>query len=120
VRVIVTGSRAWEDEAAIMRRLAALPASCTIVVGYNPDTELPYGVDKIAYHLAHALNLSVETHPADWKSYGKVAGLVRNTEMARAGASLCIAFWDGRSRGTKHMIGQAHAHGIPVETVKPS
>lgn len=45
------------------------------------------------------------------------AGLLRNVRMAGVGADLCIAFWDGRSTGTAHMIDQARAQGIPVEVV---
>lgn len=31
--------------------------------------------------------------------------------------SLCIAFWDGRSTGTRHMIAEAVKHGIHVSIV---
>jgi hypothetical protein len=30
---------------------------------------------------------------------------------------LVIAFWDGKSRGTAHTIGEARRRGIPVEVV---
>ena len=44
--------------------------------------------------------------PADWKAHGKAAGPIRNQQMAQAADGL-IAFWDGRSRGTKDMIEKA-------------
>jgi hypothetical protein len=40
---------------------------------------------------------------------------MRNEEMAALGADLCIAFWDGRSTGTKDMVDRAYDHGIEVE-----
>jgi hypothetical protein len=32
---------------------------------------------------------------------------------------LVIAFWDGKSRGTKHAIDGAGLRGIPVEVILP-
>ena len=107
------GSRRWSDRKAIIDRLADLPdpGSVTIVHG-NAQ-----GADRIAHQEAQKLGLLVEPHPADWGGLGKRAGLVRNTLMAALGADLCIAFWDGRSTGTAHMIEQARSRGIPVEIV---
>jgi len=45
---------------------------------------------------------------------GKAAGFIRNAEMAEYADAL-IAFWDGRSKGTKHMIDLAKKHGLKVK-----
>ena len=58
----------------------------------------------------------MELFPADWKKYGKSAGYVRNSEMAEVAESL-IAFWDGKSRGTKNMIDIAKNKGLKVRIV---
>lgn len=58
-----------------------------------------------------------EEHPARWDLHGKAAGPIRNKQMAEAGADLCLAFWDGRSKGTSNMIVLAVRHGIPVRVV---
>ena len=47
--------------------------------------------------------IKIKYFPADWNTYGKSAGFVRNIEMAENATAL-IAFWDGKSSGTKHMI----------------
>ena len=118
VRVIVCGSRGWHDRGRITDRLAPLPDDTVIVVGYNPAKDTPKGVDRIAYQEAQKLGLLVEPHPADWDGPdGKRAGFVRNEEMARLGADLCIAFWDGRSSGTADMMRRAEQHGIAVEVI---
>lgn len=119
MRVIVTGSRGWTDRSRIADRLCDLQPqrNVTIVVGYNPKTDRPKGVDRIAYQEAEKLGLLVEPHPADWDQYGKPAGFIRNEEMAASGAQLCIAFWDGRSSGTDDMMERAKKHGIPVEVI---
>ena len=51
--------------------------------------------------------------PADWDKYGKSAGYRRNHQMALE-ADVLIAFWDGRSKGTKNMIEEAHKAGLEI------
>lgn len=126
-RVIVCGSRKWHDRKRIEDRLSELPdpSSVVIVVGYNPEKDTPKGADRLAYQEAQKAGLLVEPHPAEWDRYGKPgsrknpAGLIRNEEMAKLGADLCIAFLrlDVASSGTRHMIDRAKSYGIPVEII---
>lgn len=110
MRVIVCGSREWTDREAIANRLFDLPVDSVIVHG-----DCPRGADRLAGQEAEKLGLLVEKHPADWAYYGKRAGFIRNERMARIGADLCLAFWDGHSSGTAMMVDLAELHGIPVE-----
>ena len=55
---------------------------------------------------AEANNIYVKEFPADWTKYGKRAGFLRNEEMAQY-SDVLIAFWDGTSKGTNHMINTA-------------
>lgn len=110
-RVIVCGSRGWSEEELIHERLARLPAHAVIVHG------AARGADQMAATIAKTLGLITEPNPAEWRVHGRRAGFVRNEEMARRGAHLCLAFWDGQSRGTAHMIACAEAEGIPIEVV---
>ena len=116
-RIIVCGSRGWTDRKRIADRLFDCPVTSTIVCGYNPERDTPKGADRLAYQEAQKLGLLVEPHPAEWEKYGKSAGFRRNEEMAGLGAILCIAFWDGRSNGTKDMMERAERYGIPVEEI---
>lgn len=123
MRVIVCGTRRWRDREKIADRLFDLAPDTVIVVGYDPERDKPDGADRIAYQEAQKLGLSVETHPAEWDRYGKPgrknpAGMIRNKEMAEAGAERCLAFWDGLSSGTFDMMGQAVRRGIPVEVIQ--
>jgi hypothetical protein len=116
IRVIVCGSRGWHDRQRIADRLYDLAleheqSGCMVVHGNAK------GADRIAGEEAGKLGLPVEAHPADWNRYGRRAGPIRNAEMAKAGADLCIAFYDGQSAGTKHMIAAARQHDIPVEII---
>lgn len=58
--------------------------------------------------------------PADWDGLGRSAGYVRNAQMARVATHL-ITFWDGESRGTKHMIDQGKKYGLvmTINLVEP-
>jgi hypothetical protein len=49
--------------------------------------------------------------PADWKSYGRSAGMIRNQAMLNQADAL-LAVWDGHSPGTKNMISIAKRKGI--------
>lgn len=113
MRVIVCGSRDWNYRQTISDRLALLPAEDDTVVVHGAAR----GADRMAEQEAQKLGLLVEAHPANWNDEGKMAGFSRNERMASLGADLCIAFWDGRSNGTRDMMQRAEAHGIPVEVV---
>jgi hypothetical protein len=52
--------------------------------------------------------------PAQWSIYGKGAGYIRNREMAQYADAL-IAFWDGKSKGTKNMIDEAKKQGLIIK-----
>lgn len=117
--MIVCGSRQHHGNGVsgrIAKRLAELPADTVIVHG---DAK---GVDRIAGCHAEKLGLPVEPHPARnylSQSVGWMrAPLIRNEAMAAMGADLCLAFWNGHSTGTAHMMRQARRHGIPVEVIR--
>ena len=63
------------------------------------------GVDASAreYALRHELKLT--EYLPEYNRYGRAAPLKRNISMIER-ADLVLAFWDGKSRGTK--IGRAH------------
>lgn len=61
------------------------------------------GADQLGQRLATAYDLELYNFPADWEKYGRKAGPIRNTEMGEF-ADMALIFWDGESKGTKHMI----------------
>lgn len=115
-RVLVTGSRAWTDEAAVRTALTkawrVLGRPFVLVHGGCPT-----GVDRIAADWAiehHCAYITAERHPADWKTHGKAAGPIRNAEMVNLGADVCLAFPLGESHGTRGCMALAEKAGIPV------
>lgn len=117
-RLIVCGSRSWTHAPTIHAKLNQLLIKGRKITLVHGDAQ---GADKIAKQWGENVGgryVTVEPHPPNYLFGEKAqAPLVRNEEMAKAGADLCLAFWDGQSRGTAHMIAQAVRHRIPVEIV---
>ncbi len=75
------------------------------------------GADLLGKRYAEERGFKVKEFPADWNTNGKKAGPMRNTEMANYADAL-IAFWDGTSSGTGHMIEKAKQKGLKVRVIK--
>ena len=58
------------------------------------------GVESIAASWARRQGFAVIEHKPDYRRYGKAAPHVRNSQIV-ADADRVVAFWDGKSRGTK-------------------
>lgn len=60
------------------------------------------------------------TYPADWKTYGRAAGPIRNRQMLTCGQpDLVLAFHDALeiSKGTANMVKIARKAGVPVVVI---
>jgi hypothetical protein len=112
-RIIVAGGRDFSDYELLRAKLGRLldPTSTTIISGGAR------GADALSERYAHEHGLPIERYPADWERFGRGAGYKRNEQMARAATGL-VAFWNGESRGTKHMIDIARTAGLAVRVVR--
>ena len=114
MKVIVCGSRSIKNEMWVHDWLDYLQTQIDItevVTGMAP------GPDNYGGRWAWVQNIPDKNFPAQWDKYGKSAGMIRNVEMADY-ADYVIAFWDGKSRGTKHMIDtmkRKGKHGTVIE-----
>ena len=61
------------------------------------------GADSIGEEWAKSRKISIKYFPANWNEFGKRAGFIRNHQMGNY-ADFLVAFWDGKSKGTKDMI----------------
>lgn len=112
MRILVTGSRDWDDRDAVWGALnkAATEAGVVLVSGHCPT-----GADQMAEEWADCQpDVTIELHPADWETYGKRAGFLRNKEMVDLGADVCLAFIKDGSRGASMTARLAEEAGIPV------
>lgn len=111
MNLIIAGCRDFTDRAFIYEGIDAF-----IEEYGKPDYIIEggaRGVDRMAYYYAKDNGIPVKVFPAYWDKYGKSAGPIRNEEMAKHGTHL-LAFWDGKSRGTKNMIEMAKLYGLTV------
>ena len=91
-RLLVTGSRGWDDIPAIEHALA-------VILARHPEGVLlvhgacPRGADAIAAAYAFRTpGYHTEAYPADRRRYGRAAGRRRNAEMITLSADGCVAF----------------------------
>lgn len=100
MKTIIAGSRTvdWNE---FIKMWSILPnkvaASITEVVSGAAK-----GPDKHGEVVARHNNIKIQQFPAQWGIHGKRAGILRNMDMGNY-ADGAILFWDGESRGTKHM-----------------
>lgn len=114
MRILITGSRNWPDPTPIVDAILSYTRNVpecevTIVHGGCPD-----GADAMANDIAENFQWRVEIYPAKWWEYGKRAGYVRNAEMVKQGADICLAFIKDGSRGATMCADLAEKAGIPV------
>ncbi len=112
MRILVTGSRDWDDSFAVGKVISMHlddDSNHVIVQGGCPT-----GADLFAREFAAQRGIKVESHLADWKQYGRSAGPKRNAEMVRLGADCCLAFIKNGSKGATHCAKLAGESGIPV------
>lgn len=115
-RIVIAGGRTFQD-------FNLLSTKCKEILSDILETKNVIilsggakGADQLGERFAMENNLELEYHQADWKSFGKRAGLIRNAQMAE-NADILIAFWDGQSKGTEHMINSAYQNGLRVEII---
>lgn len=124
MRVIVSGSRTWTDREAIFGALDLIADAAR----YNAEPltvvhGAAKGADTIADEWVRERSAAewpvlVERYPADWRVFGKPAGMIRNQSMVKLGADACVVFVLGDSRGATHCGEAAEAEGIPTQWVR--
>lgn len=113
-KVIVAGGRDFNDIELLRITLRTLWKK---IGRFEIVSGMAKGADLLAYNLGKTANLTVHEFPADWDKHGKSAGYKRNTQMAEF-SDVLVAFWDGKSRGTKHMIDTAKRMKLTVIVVR--
>jgi hypothetical protein len=108
MKVIIAGSRWIKDMRFVLSAIEQANFPITEVVS---GTAL--GVDKLGESWALQRGIPISRFRANWDQQPKSAGLIRNEHMADYADAL-IAIWDGKSKGTKHMIWTAQKKGLKV------
>lgn len=119
LRIIIAGSRDFNDYEYLKKQLSKFikdhpDKRFTIVSG------VARGADQLGEKYAREKCIQLKRFPADWNNLGRSAGYIRNTQMLdyikqNDCEGYVLAFWDGQSKGTRHMIKTAKKAGVPVE-----
>ena len=111
-KVIIAGSRSfWNKE--LMR------TKCDQILKNKVETHdihiisgTANGADLLGESYAKERGYKVMRFTPNWSMHGKRAGMIRNIEML-GHADAVIVFWDGTSKGSKHMMSIAQEKEPP-------
>jgi hypothetical protein len=117
-RILICGSRDWDNHIPIMRVIRGLADGQTTIVHGGAR-----GADLMAGELARLMGVPEEPHFADWKGKGRAAGPIRNREMLDSGVNEVWAFkddfdWSLSAGGTENMVRIARDAGVPTYVVQ--
>lgn len=105
-KYIIAGGRDFYDYALLEKEAKKLDIA-EVVCG------MARGADMLGFKYAKESDLPVTEFPAQWETYGPRAGVMRNCDMGDYADAL-LAFWDGKSSGTAHMINYMRKLQKPV------
>lgn len=115
VKVIIAGGRNFENYQLLKFKcnniLKGITDEIQIVSGGST------GADLLGERYAREKKLICKRFEAEWAKNGKVAGPIRNEEMAKY-SNYLIAFWDGKSKGTADMINKAKMYNLDIRIIK--
>lgn len=115
-KVIIAGGRKFNDYPMLEKKVNNLLSRMCKTHTIHIVSGTANGADKLGEQYANWNDLPIDSYPAKWDKYGKSAGYKRNALMAD-NADALIAFWDGKSKGTMHMIDLAKSKGLEVKVI---
>ena len=109
MNIAVIGSRTFNNQTLMNEELSSF---------FERDDRLisggARGADQMAETWCRKQGIECYIIRPDWKTHGRSAAFKRNHQIIGE-AEMVIAFWDGKSKGTKHSIDLAKAKRIQVE-----
>lgn len=120
IRVLIAGSRDFNDFELLDKAIKHYLKQYSL---HRQDIEVvsggARGADKLGEQFANKYSIKLTIFPADWNTYGKSAGYIRNEQMIKyiGDTGIVFAFWDGQSHGTAHTIKLANKYNIKVHII---
>lgn len=105
INILVCGSRGYTNAIDILETLVSVMKkievedAITIIHNGCPDCACEI-INKFCTNLP---GLNIEIYPAFWDVFEKKASEIRDSQLVNI-ADYVIAFWDGKSKGTKAII----------------
>lgn len=110
MKVAVIGSRGLR----VLELEKYLPKNVTEIISGGAK-----GVDTSAKEYAILNGIKLTEFLPEYDKYGRTAPLKRNITIIK-NADLVLAFWDGKSRGTKFVIDNCKKLGVRVRIFVPN
>ena len=114
MKIAIIGSRSLTD-------YELFKAKCDTILSNSESITIisggARGTDRLAEKYAAEKSIPILVYKANWDLHGKRAGMKRNVLMLND-CTHVIAFWDGNSPGTLHMISQAQINGKGLRVIK--
>ena len=109
MKTIIAGSRNITNYENLVTSLQQVDFKISEVVSGGAR-----GVDQMGELYAKENQIPVKQFKPEWDRFGKRAGILRNIDMGDYAEAL-VALWDGKSRGTQHMIEYAKKKGLKIK-----
>lgn len=129
MKIVICGGRKFDDFKLFKLELDEILEGKSGVVLISGGAD---GADNMAKNYARRYGYEFQEVLADWENvtvpgaivktkkdgtqYNKRAGIDRNLKLL-AMADMIVAFWDGRSKGTGHMVQESKRRNIPLVVV---
>ena len=111
MKLSVIGSRNFENYEILANEILKLNLKISSIISGGAK-----GADTLAERWANENNIPIILYKPDWKKYGRAAGLRRNENIIES-CDFCLAFWDGKSKGTKFSIDLCKKLKKPIKVV---
>lgn len=111
MKLAVIGSRTFNDYERLKKEIDTMIGDIEIII-----TGGALGADALASRYARENGISEKLYLPNWQLFGKSAGMLRNTSIVD-NCDYLMAFWDGKSKGTKDSIDKAEKQGKLLKIV---
>ncbi len=105
MKIAIIGSRSLHNVADLEKYI---PLETTLIISGGAK-----GIDALAEKYAAKNGIHTKIIKPEYEKYKRYAPLKRNQTIVEA-CDVIIAFWDGKSKGTKYTIDYALKAGKPV------
>ena len=116
MKTIIAGTRTFRDYTLLEEVLLNLSWEVSEVV-----CGCSRGADQLGERWARVHKVPCVRFPAEWNrrgsEYDPLAGLRRNVQMGKYADAL-VLFWDGRSKGSKHMMKVAEVLELKTKIIR--
>lgn len=109
MKLAIIGSRSFNNYVYLFDVLNPYKDKITLIV-----SDGAIGADRLGERFAVENNIETLIFIPDWDKFGKSAGYIRNKDIID-NCDKVLAFWDGKSKGTKHSIDYATKLNKPVK-----